>query len=226
MPKAIKKRAVKKSDREDNLSETVVDIRERIKERQRTLVYSLIAFGVVLAAVAAFFIYNRTTTGKAQELAFEGDKLLYSDAQASPASPDRYKSALEKFKQSYSAKKTPEALLNIANCYYALGNYDEAIKSLDEFVRQFSDPNMVSLAYHKKAMAYMKKGDTNNALGTLDSLAKLKGGSLQDVALLESGEMLESMGKPEDAKSKYKELISKFPNSTLAAQAKAKLGNS
>ncbi|HEX8948132.1 MAG TPA: tetratricopeptide repeat protein, partial [Dissulfurispiraceae bacterium] len=122
--------------------------------------------------------------------------------------------------------KTPEALLNIANCYYALGNYDEAIKSLDEFVRQFSDPNLVSLAYHKKAMAYMKKGDTNNALGALDSLAKLKGGSLQDVALLESGEMLESMGKPEDAKNKYKELVSKFPNSALAAQAKAKLGSS
>lgn len=46
MPKAIKKRTEKKIHKEGDISETVVDIREKLKERQRTLVYSLLVFGV------------------------------------------------------------------------------------------------------------------------------------------------------------------------------------
>lgn len=224
MPKAIKKRSDKKSHSDDTLQETVVDIREKIKERQRTYIYYLLIFAAVVITVSGFFIYNRITTSKAQELELEGYKLLYGNAGVQPApSPDKHKNALEKFKASYAARKNPVTLLHIANSYYELGNYDETIKTLKDLIGQYSDPKIAPVAYYKMATAYLKKNDTTNALNTLNSLLSIKDSALQDMALMESGKILESMGKTDEAKSKYKELISKFPKSALADEAKAKM---
>ncbi len=226
MPKVIKKRAEKKAHKEENISETVVDIRKKIKERQRTLVFSLIAFGAVLLLAGAFFIYNKTTTSKARELEYEGYKAFYGTGQAQTISPqERYKSALEKFKGSYAAKKNPVVLLYIANSYYELGNYDEAVKTLQDLTKRYSDPKVVSLAYYKMAMAYESKNDMPSALDALNKLAGIKDSPLQDMALMESAHVLEVMGKAEEAKDKYKELVSKFPKSALADKAKARLGS-
>jgi TolA-binding protein len=41
---------------------------------------------------------------------------------------------------------------------------------------------------------------------------------------MESGKILASQGKTAEAKEKYKELIAKYPNSALAGDAKAGLG--
>lgn len=228
MPKVIKKRIEKKPEHEGDIRETVEDIRERLKERQKTLVYALLIFGVLVITIGGFFIYSKVNTSKALELQYEGYRLFYGDTQAAqfmtPA--DRYKNALEKFKQSYAAKKNPVVLLYIANSHYELGNYDEAIKSLKDLTSRYSDPKIVPLAYYKLAMAYIKKGDMNSALNTLNNLASIKDSPLQDMALFESGKLLEAMGKPDEAKAKYKELVSKFPKSALADQAKAKLGES
>jgi TolA-binding protein len=43
------------------------------------------------------------------------------------------------------------------------------------------------------------------------------------MALMESGKVLESQGKKEEAKSMFKDLVTKFPNSPLATEAKAKV---
>ena len=73
------------------------------------------------------------------------------------------------------------------------------------------------------AEAYLKKGDSAAALKTLKDLASIKDGVFHDMALMESGKILESQGKKEESKAMYKELISKFPNSALAAEAKTKV---
>ncbi|MBI3592719.1 MAG: tetratricopeptide repeat protein [Nitrospirae bacterium] len=225
MPKAIKKRTEKKIHKEGDISETVVDIREKLKERQRTLVYSLLVFGVVVIAVSSFFIYNKVTTSKALELEYEGYKIFYGESQAQIAPPaDRFKNALEKFKASYAARKNPAVLLYIANCYYELGNLDETLKTLKDLTTQYSDPKIISLAYYKMAMTYVRKGDMTNALNTLNSLASIKDSPLQDMALLESGKILESMGKTDDARKKYNELINKFPKSSLVNEAQTRVG--
>jgi TolA-binding protein len=44
------------------------------------------------------------------------------------------------------------------------------------------------------------------------------------MALMESGKILEAQGKTEEAKAKYKDLIAKYPESALAGEAKARLG--
>ncbi len=226
MPKAIKKRVEQKARREDSINETVTDIRQKLKDRQRTLVYSLLVAGGLILSVGSFFIYGKVMASKAQGLEYEGLKLFNGSGQTQVIAPqDRYKNALEKFKASYAAKKSPFALLYIANSYYELGNYDEALKTLKDLTVRYSDPKVMSLAYYKMAMTYMRKGDAASALNTFNSLSSIKDSPLQDMALLESGRLLESMGKTEEAKDKYKELISKFPQSALVNAAKARLGN-
>lgn len=225
MPKIIKRRAEKKSRKEEDIRDTVVDIRERLKQRQRTLVYIAIVFVAVTLSVSGLFIYKKASTNKALALELEGYRLFYGDYQGQAALPaERYKKALEKFKESYKAKKRPNMLLYIANCHYESGGYDEAIKTLKELTSQFPDSKVTSIAYYKMAMAYVKKGEMDNALAALKQIISVKDSALQDMALLEAGKILELSGKTEDAKNNYKELINKFPKSALINEAKARMG--
>jgi tetratricopeptide (TPR) repeat protein len=226
MPKAIKRRTEKKIvTTEEDLRETVVDIRQKLKERQRTLVYAITIFVVLAISITGFAVYKKTSSNKALELELEGYRLFYGDYQARLIPPaERYKQALEVFKKSYATRKRPDVLLYIANCQYELGSYDEAIKTLKELNNQFSDPKVISLSYYKMAMAYVKKGDMDNALASLKNILNIKDIPLQDMALLETGKILELSGKTEDAKNKYRELINKFPKSALLNEAKARLG--
>lgn len=226
MPKAIKRRTEKKVIvTEEDLRETVVDIRQRLKERQRTLVYAVTVFIVLAISIGGFVVYKKTSLNKALELELEGYRLFHGDYQARIMPPsERYKQALEMFKKSYATRKRPDALLYIANCQYELGNYDEAIKTLKELNKQFSDPKVISLSYYKMAMSYVKKGDMDNALASLKNILSIKDIPFQDMALLETGKILELSGKTEDAKNTYRELINKFPKSALLNEAKARLG--
>ncbi len=75
------------------------------------------------------------------------------------------------------------------------------------------------------AITYIRKGDLNSALNTFVIISSIKDAPLQDMALLESGKTLESMGKTDEAKGKYKELINKFPKSPLVNEANSRLGS-
>ncbi len=224
MPKTIKKRAAKKPDNEGSLAESVTDMRKKLKESQRTLVYSFLVCAAVIIAAGSFFFYYRANAAKAAEMQYEGYKIFSGTTTEPYASPqDRFKAALEKFRSSYAEKNNPTVLLYIANCNYELGNFDEAIKTLNELTNRYSDSKITSLAYYKLAMTYIRKGDLNSALNTFNTLSSIKDAPLVDMALFESGKVLESMGKTEEAKNKYKELINKFPKSPLLNAAKARL---
>lgn len=225
MPRVIKKQSDKKFSSEKEIHETIVDIKDKLKHRQKVLIVSLVAFLVVISSVAGFVLYNKSASNKASLLEYEGYKYYYGKFNATPEpSDDRYKKALEKFTESYNTKKNPNVLFYIANCHYETGNYDEAIKTLKELVGRFSEPQIVSYSYYKMAMAYLKKNDTENALSSFNSLSKAKDGVFQDSALMETAKILESTGKVEEAKGAYKELIEKYPKSAFANEAKSKIG--
>jgi predicted negative regulator of RcsB-dependent stress response len=222
MPKIIKKRNVQHGKPEENLRDTVDDIRVKIKEQQRTLVIALAAFVIVLIAVGGFFIYNKWQGDKADELQREAYKAFYNEGGVqSPAAGEDYKKALGLFRKSYDAKKRADVLLYIAYCQYGLGYYDEAIATLKEFNGKFNDAAIAPLAYYKLSEAYLKKGDMTNALAALSSITS---GIYQDMALMQSGRILELQGKTDEARAKYKELVAKFPNSIFAGEAKARAG--
>ncbi|HTZ18934.1 MAG TPA: tetratricopeptide repeat protein [Dissulfurispiraceae bacterium] len=224
MPKVIKKRSEKFDGSDESLQETVEDIRDRIKERQRTLVIGLAVVLVLIIAVGGFYMYNKSQSSKATGLQREAYMLFYSDNAAQPSvAGENYKKALDLFRKSYDVKKKADVLLYIAYCQDALGSYDDAIKTLKELNEKYTDPRIIPLAYYKMAEIYLKKNDSTNALAALNTLAGLKDGIFLDMALMESAKILESQGKTDDAKAKYKELIAKYPNSALVGEAKARL---
>lgn len=226
MPKAIKKRAPKKTvGTEPEVKDKLASLRDTIKEQQKTvLTYGAIIL-VMIVGIASFLLYDYTSQKKAKRLEHEAYKIYHNEYQKGPVNREgQYKKALDIFKKTYDTRKSPIVLFYIASCYYELGRYDDALKTLKDFTQRYSNEDrFIPLAYQKMAMVYVKKGDINEAMKTLDTLYNLKGDIYKDFALMEYGRLLEKAGKPEEANKKYKELTTRFPDSLFSDEAKAKL---
>ena len=226
MPKVIKKKTAKPTKTEEGVKNALQDTKEFINEKQRILFPAAIALVVVALAVAGFLIYRSNARDQASALEYEGYKIYYGLYQKQPLQgEERYQRSLEKFRKAYDAHKSPFSLFYIAGCYYDLGKYDDALKTLKELNERFpDDERFVPLSYYKMAMTSLRKGDREGYLKFLDILYNYRTGSFKDLALVESARMLEVMGKKEDAVKKYEELTKSFPESPFAEEAKAKLG--
>lgn len=226
MPKAIKKKIPKKAaDTESEVKDRLSTLKETLKQRQKSVLrYGTLILAVIIA-VSGFLFYDYYSRKKAETLTYEAYKSYYNLYQKQPVTRvDQYTKALDLFKQSYDVRKSPVVLLYIADCYYELGRYDETLKSLKDFTQRYSsEERLIPLAYEKMSMVYEKKGDTKEAMKSLETLYNLKGYIYKDFALIEYAKLLEKEGRTEEAKKKYKELTEKFPNSPFKAEAEAKL---
>jgi tetratricopeptide (TPR) repeat protein len=223
MPKAIQKAAEKRNE-EEQYEESLERLRERLQERQRTLVKIAVIVLVVLAVAVGIFVYQDSAKTKSAQYELEAYRHLAGGNPATAALPaeERVKKALEAFQQAYAARKSPDLLFSIGLCYFDLGQYDEAVKTF-QTVGQSSDVRYAGLGHYKTAMVLLKKGDSAKALEALEKVVQLRNAPLQDMALVEMGKILASQGKKEEAQAKYQEVITKFPKSPLAEEAKALL---
>jgi predicted negative regulator of RcsB-dependent stress response len=225
MPKAIKKKIPKKTaPTEAEVTERLSSLKDTLKERQRTALQIGGAVLVIVIALVSFLVYSHTSQKKARMLEYQAYKIYYSNPAPASNREELYKKAQDVFKKAYDTKKSPLSLFYIASCYYELGNYEEALKTLKDFAQRYSnDDRFIPLVYQKMAMTYIKKGDLNEAKKTLDALYNLKGDIYKDLALMEYGRLLEKEGKLDEAKKKYEELTKKFPDSPFVNEAKARL---
>lgn len=219
MPKAIKKKTVKKIKTEENIVET---LQESIKERQKTILMSVAAVLVLALAVGGYFWYKGSREARFEELSYTGYRLYYGLNVKNPLPPaERYKKALSDFTEAASIKKSPYLLYYIGACQYELGNYQEAIKTFNDLNASFpADENYLPLGRYKTAMVYRKLGNQEELLKTLDLLASSKNPSLRDVALYESAALLRSMGRTDEADKRMEQLRKEFPDSPYAKAEK------
>jgi predicted negative regulator of RcsB-dependent stress response len=223
MPKVIKKRDTKSGQSDENLMDTVDDIRSRIKGQQKILAIAFAIVIVVLVAAGSIFMYSRSQAQKADTFRIEAYQAFNAAGTQPAQAGENYKKALDLFKKSYDVKEKADTLLFMAYCQYGLGNYDDAITTLKELNTRYNDPGIAPLAYYKLSEVYLKKGDQTNALAALNSIEGLNS-AYKDMAIMQIAGILELQGKAEEAKAKYGELIAKYPNSVLAAEAKKKTG--
>jgi predicted negative regulator of RcsB-dependent stress response len=155
---------------------------------------------------------------------YEGYKMYYGEYAKIPLSgQERYQKALDLFRQAYGVRKSARSLLYVANCYYELGRYDEALTTLSDFIKGYpEDKDLLPLAYEKLATIQLKKGNKQEALKALDTLYRLPGSVYKDTALFESAGILESEGRKEEALLKYREIVEKYKDSPYYEAAKAK----
>lgn len=226
MPKVIKKRVQKKTiATEAEVKDKLAGLKDTLKERQKLVLKYGVGVLFIIIAIISFLLYNYTSHKKARTFEYEAYKIYYNEYQEpSLNDEEHYKKALDIFKKAYDIRKSPLSLFYIAACYYELGKYDDALKTLKDFTQRYSkEDRFVPLAFQKMAMVYIKKGDINEAMKTLDNLYNLNSNIYKDFALMENGRLLEKEGKLDEAKKKYKELTTKFPNSPFLDEAKAKL---
>lgn len=225
MPKAIKKKVTKPMKTEEGMKGIISRVREVFAERQKLFLSVIVSFVILCLALAGYSMYRSSAREKAEALEYEGYKLYYGMFQKQPLQQGgSYQAALEKFRKAYELRKSPYSLFYIANCYYDMGSYEEALKALKELNERFpDDERFVPLTYYKMAVITIKKGDREAALKFLDTLSNYKTASFKDLALIESGRILESMGQTGEAAKKYEEIIKNFPASPFLEEARAKL---
>jgi len=225
MPKQIKKRITKKSlDTEEDVKDKLATFVDTIKERQKRFVTYGIVILVIIAAVIGFFMYSFNAQKNAMSLAYDAYNIYYNEYQnASLTGQERYEKALSLFTRAYETKKSPRYLLYAASCYYELGRYDDALKTLNDFTTRYSnEQRLIPVAYMKLAQVYERQGDIDKALKILDGFALFNSDIFKDFALMESGRLLEKEGKLQEARHKFKEITTRFPHSPFFEEAKAK----
>ncbi len=225
MPKPIKKRVSKKGVTEKEVL-TFYEICKNYYENNRRFVHLVVGAIVVLTAIVLIVIYSfRSKAEKAHELAYQGYKLYSGLYEEDKNSKENLKEALEKFQKAYKKEKSAQTLYYIANTYYKLGQYDEALKTLDKLIKEFDDEKeILSMAYIKKATILLKQDKKQTALKVYDELYALKDNPyFKDVALYEASRILESMGQKDEAKKRLEKLVKEFPASPYRAYAENKI---
>jgi predicted negative regulator of RcsB-dependent stress response len=225
MPRSIKKKVVKRTATEVEVKGVLLKLKESLMENRTIFITTTSIFVLTVAAVSGFFIYNNNMKVRAEKLEYEAYKVYFGLYQKQPmTNEERYKRALDTFKKAHDTKRSPISLFYIANCYFELGRYEDAINTLKELNQRFpDDEKFVPLSYYKMAMISLKKGDNDEALKSLDVIYNYKTGSYKDLSLIESGRILEKMGRTEEAKKKYEELTKNFPQSPFIEEAKSKV---
>jgi tetratricopeptide (TPR) repeat protein len=227
MPKAIKKRVVKKAAlKEEAVKNIFINIGDVLREKKKIFAFAVMALIATTIFFTAFLLYQVSQKKKAYALEQEAYKYYYAlDIKTPLSQEERLKKAMELYTQAIKIKSTPTAQFYLGNCYYQLGDYNSAIKAYTAFLDKYQrEKSLVPLVYQKLAASYLKAGKPDEALKALEKLGQFNKGIFKDTALIEEARLYEATGKPDEAKKKYNELITNFPESIWASEARAKAG--
>lgn len=228
MPKVIKKKAIKKRgvEQETDVKEVITKAKG-FASRENKYFVALVAVPVLALIILGVYYYRGINEDKAHGLFSEGLALYYGTNQPKTENvvdTQRFDKAIELFKKSIAVKESSLALYYLANSYYVLGKYDDAIKTYKDLNSNYpDDERFVPLTYYKMAMASAYKGSNEDALKYFDTLYNYKTEAFKDFALVESARLLDSIGKKEEARSKYELIVKKFPSSSFFQEAQSKL---
>jgi tetratricopeptide (TPR) repeat protein len=227
MPKIIKKRPAKKKpvQETEGVKNIALHTLDLMKARQKQALIIISAIAATALIFIFFYFFTISQNKKAHELEMEADSIYYpAKTDKSLPATEKWKRALELYKKAVDVKATPTALFSLGNCYYNLGDYENAIKQYGIFTEKFSgDYVILPLVYQKLASAYLKTGKNEKALETFANLSKIKNGIFRDTALLMEAGHYEILGDTAKAQEKYRALVSEFPNSPWSAEATARV---
>ncbi len=226
MPKIIKKRPVKKKPvQEDEVKSVALQAIEKVKERQKQVITGISITIILVVLIVIYSTYSSTKSKEAYSIETEAYNTYYGmSIDKSMSEEDKWNKALELYKESVDIKVTPTALFYLGNCYYNLGDYENAINEYNRFVKKFSRAQgILPLVYQKLASAYFRTDKNDKALDALAQLAQVENSSFKDTALVLEARFYESSGQAEKAQEKYRELSMEFPNSPWSGEAGSKI---
>jgi len=225
MPKAIKKRVIKKIEAEEEVKGLIRCTTDFIRQRKKLLILISSVLVLVIAITITFILYTIHLGKKAYLLQREADNYYYNINLKIPFIEEtRWKKALELYQQSFKVKPTPLVQFYIGNCYYKLDDFDNAVKAYTLFINKYTDEEgLLPLVYQKLSSSYIKSGKSQEALTTLQTLKNFKNGAFKDTALIEEARLYEEIGRDEEAKKIYGEIVKGFSSSPWSNKAKSKI---
>ncbi len=235
MPKAIKKRVVKKPSMDDadvktRASEVWDNISRLAGEKKREVTMAVSAAVVILLILFVSSIYSSSTSSNAYSLEMDAYNVYFAEQspnQAGLPTELRWKQALELFQKSVDVKASPSALFYLANVHFNLGDYGSAIKDYTRFIKEFSsEAEMLPLVYQKLASAYSRIGETDKVVESLNKFGNLDGGIFKDTSLVLVARHYAALGNSDMALASYQKLADQFPGSMWSPEAGAKVAAS
>lgn len=215
----------------DALQRVGSEARVWLQERQKAVGIAVIAVLLVGAAAAlASYFSDRGESTAAKEL---GAALKILDKPVVPDAPqgvtEVYRTEAEKdeaivkslseFRQSHSGTQAAStAALTLGQALYRQGKYDEALASLDAFLKDASEEDPLrSVALESQGYAHEAKGQLDQALAAFEKLSKAKTGEfLTGMGQFHKARILIAQNKKDEAAKLLVELQGAHPNTAAA----------
>ena len=133
---------------------------------------------------------------------------------------------LDKLDKEYSGSDAAQAGAIVrAACLLDAGRDEEAEKAYRAYLADASADDPVRfLAYEGLGYALERKGKFQEATAEFRGMAREEGSPYRDRAMWHEARMLERLGKPKDALQMYRQILEKFPATTLRDEISTRAG--
>jgi len=226
--------------KENEFANLASSARGVLEERSGPLKWIGLALLVVLAAGIGYSVWSGQTQGRAgimlaDAMAVQDARVGAPDAPGSrsaapsfPTERDRNQAMLEKFKAV--ADQFPETQEGIfaryreAGAHMALNNPKEAAAVYAQVIATGGDSLYGQMARLGLAEAQARAGELDKAIDTYKELSARTDGPLPvDGVLMQLGRLYRTAGKASDAEQTFNRLVTEFPDSQFAADARREL---
>jgi len=224
MPKPIKKRPVKAVQQQEDVQEALSKFAAQAAERKKHLAIAGIVLLVALLVSVGAYLFNKNAAQRALQAESEGYMLFSSSYKTAAERTEALERALKSFREANDTRPTAFRKYYIAATLYELGRYEDTTRALDELDSEYaSNKRFVPVSKLKRAMTYRSMGNNEAALSALQEFNFITSSSLKDFAMMETAELLEIMGREDDAQLYYSQILRDFPESRFAQKANSRL---
>ncbi|OHB41638.1 MAG: hypothetical protein A3G70_02900 [Planctomycetes bacterium RIFCSPLOWO2_12_FULL_39_13] len=122
-----------------------------------------------------------------------------------------------------SSSATPWVLFQVGNIYYGLKNYDEAIRTYNEFLSKYSGHSFAPIVKQSLGYAYEEKGLLMEAVKQFNDVSMTNNNLLAAQEGWDAGRCYEKLGQTNEAIRSYTQAVELSPNSNWAVMSQYRL---
>jgi len=210
----------KKSHAEPQINTLAHKAADLYSLHSKNISIAVAVIAAMLIIAAAYSLYKGSNDKKASALLATAQ-----DSYHNQAGPADYTKALELYrtvlKQYPRTMSGAIAQYYIGNCLANMNQAPDALKEYEAFVKNYSgEKDLLGQVYQRIGYAYNMLGNQAEAVKAFEMAEKMLG---PGIATMELARTFERMGNTVDAQNKYKVIMEKLSNSSLAAEAQSKM---
>ena len=235
-----KHRITRKQMKKDEFVSTVTKMSMFVEEHWKYFTFGASVVAVIALITYLTFFYMSYRNEKASVLLNTAIEYFHAPVNPGPdakipvsvrtfaTDDERCREALKNFEvvlNRYGSTKSGHLALYYSGlCLMNLGNYDEASRRLEEFMRSGSDPFITDIARTALAQCYFQKKDFSSAEKIWKEISERSSTLFpKDEALLNLAKSYESQGKIPEAMQIYKRIAQEYPDSPSSQEAVTRL---